>query len=464
MSTRHGSLTRAIAIDALTHILTRHIHADVALDKLFRHHGDLRPLDRAFIFEIVYGSLRWLSKMDWIMSHMMDRPFSSLDPRVANALRVGTYQIYYMDKVPDRASVAETVEAVKQVGLPQAASFVNAILRRVARKAEYFPKPDKDTHMAEYLAMHHSHPQWMIERWLKDIPLERLEHLLDSNNVEPQHTLRVVTHNPTPTGEDLATYLLREHGIASHWRPLKNALRVEKLPPFGTCEAFRKGCYIVQDEAAQVAASLVMPTASDKILDACAAPGGKTIYLWDEGAAAENLVVCDSAQKRLNMLNQNFERVGLKGAQVVHGDAVEISTGKIFTKIVLDAPCSSLGIVRKHPESKWLKVPTDISSAVKEQQRLLDGLAPRVAPGGELVYIVCSFEVEETSQQLDWFLNAHPEFSVVPLSGRIHDYYRRYVTRDNEFYVIGGNLDEIDGFYAVVLRKNEGGKHEDNKT
>ncbi|MCA2958868.1 MAG: 16S rRNA (cytosine(967)-C(5))-methyltransferase RsmB, partial [Silvanigrellales bacterium] len=151
MSTRHGTLTRALAIDALVHVLTRNMHADVALDRLFAHQPELRPLDRAFVFEIVYGSLRWLSKMDWIMGHMIDRPFASLDPRVLAALRVGTYQIFYMDRVPDRAAVSETVEAIKQVGAPNAASFVNAILRRVSRKAEYFPKPDKVKQQAEYL-------------------------------------------------------------------------------------------------------------------------------------------------------------------------------------------------------------------------------------------------------------------------------------------------------------------------
>lgn len=453
MSTRQGSLTRAIAIDALTHILTRNLHADVALDKLFSHHKDLRPLDRAFIFEIVYGSLRWLSKMDWIMTHMMDRPFNSLDPRVQNALRVGTYQIYYMDKVPDRAAVSETVEAVKMVGIPQATSFVNAILRRVSRKAEYFPKPEKDTHPADYLAMHYAHPKWMVERWLEHIPIERLEHVLAANNTAPHYTLRIVTRNPVPTGEDLATFLLREHGIQSDWRPLKNTLRLASLPPLDRCEAFKAGCYYIQDEAAQLAASLVKAGPDDTVLDACAAPGGKAIFLWDEGADARKLTLCDFSQKRIATLKQNLERVKITESEIVHGDAVEYSTGKNFTRIVLDAPCSALGVIRKHPESKWLRNLGDIATCAKEQERLLKGLAKAVAPGGELIYIVCSFEIEETSAQIEKFLENSRDFSVVPLNGRIHDYYRKYVTRNDEFLVLPGNHDELDGFYAIVLRK-----------
>lgn len=454
MSTPHGTLTRAIAIDALTHVLTRNIHADTALDKLFLHHKNLRPLDRAFIFEIVYGSLRWLSKMDWIMSHMMDRPFASLDPRVANALRVGAYQIFYMDKVPDRAAVSETVEAVKTVGIPQASSFVNAILRRVARKAEYFPKPDLEKKPADYLSMHYAHPKWLVERWLEQMPLERLEHVLTANNTPADHTLRVIKRNPIPSGEDLGTYLLREHSIQSHWRPLKGALRVSQLPPFSECQAFREGCYIVQDESAQIISALINVTDKDSVLDACSAPGGKAIAIWDEGAEPKNMLLCDFSQKRIQTLQENLNRVKLSGTELVHGDAAEIAVGRTFTKIVLDAPCSALGVIRKHPESKWLRTPGDIMTCAREQERLLSGLAPAVAPGGELIYIVCSFEVEETSRQTEKFLRDHPQFEIVPLNGRIHDYYRKYVTKDNEFLVLPGNHDDLDGFYAVVLRRH----------
>lgn len=465
MSTRHGALTRALSIDALVHVLTRNMHADVALERLFAQKTDLRPLDRAFVFEIVYGSLRWLSKMDWIMSHMVDRPLQSLDPRVLCALRVGTYQIFYMDRVPDRAAVSETVEAVKLVGVRNAASFVNAILRRVARKAEYFPKPDKAKQQAEYLAMHHAHPQWMIDRWLAHIPPERLEHMLSGNNTPPKITLRVLGRNPVPgvgkggaaggTGgtDDLATFLLREHGIASQWRPLKGALQVESLPPFDKCEAFKAGCYIVQDEAAQLCASLVAPLPTDTVLDACAAPGGKAIHLWDGGVEPARLTLCDFSQKRLAVLQKNLERVKLQGATVVHGDAAAALKEKSYKKIVLDAPCSALGVIRRHPEIKWLRSLADIENCAKEQKRLLSSLASLVEPKGELIYIVCSQEVEETTAVTDNFLATHPEFEVASLEGRIHDYYRKYLTRQNEVLVLPGNGDDLDGFYAVVFRK-----------
>jgi 16S rRNA (cytosine967-C5)-methyltransferase len=455
MSTRTGTLTRALAIDALTHVLTRRIHADVALDRLFAHHAELRPLDRAFVFEIVYGSLRWLSKMDWILGHMVDRPLSSIDPRVLGALRVGAYQIFYMDRVPDRASVSETVEAVKQVGAGNAASFVNAVLRRVARKAEYFPKPDKQAKLSDYLAMHHSHPTWMIERWLADVPLERLEYMLSGNNTPPKHTLRVLKRNAIPSGEDLATFLLREQGIASEWRPLKGTLRVESLPPFETCEAFHAGCYIVQDEAAQLCSSIVAPVRGETVLDACAAPGGKSIHMWDDGVEPADLTMCDFSHKRIAILEKNLSRVRLAGAQLAHGDVGEVLSGRSFRKVVLDAPCSALGVIRRHPEIKWLRSPADIDNCAKEQRRLLAATARLVEPGGELVYIVCSQEVEETTAATEDFLAAHPDFGVVTLEGRIHDYYRKYVTRRDEVLVLPGNQDDLDGFYAVIFRRRE---------
>ncbi|APJ04471.1 16S rRNA (cytosine(967)-C(5))-methyltransferase RsmB [Silvanigrella aquatica] len=455
MSTRSGSLTRAIAIDALTHVLTRNIHSDVALEKLFANYPNLRPLDKAFIYEMVFGSLRWLAKMDWIMSHMLDRSFSSLDPRVANALRIGTYQIYYMDRVPERAAVSETVEAVKQVGVPNAASLVNAILRRVAKKSEYFPKPDKVTQAVDYYSMHHSFPQWMVERWYKQLSLERFEYLLSNNNRIPKNSLKLITRNPLPEGEsDLATYLLKTQSIESSWRPMPGALRIETLPKFKECEAFQKGCYIVQDEAAQLATSLVQASPTDSCLDACAAPGGKSIYLWESGVEPQNLTVCDFAQKRLKILRENFSRMRLEGVQILHGDVVEQCQGKIFQKILLDAPCSAMGVIRRHPEIKWLRTLNDIQNCALEQTRLLDGLAKNVAIGGELIYIVCSFELEETINQISSFLEKHQNFEKINPQDRIHDFYKKYVTRDNELLIYSGNPDDIDGFFGVILKRN----------
>lgn len=455
MATHVGTLTRTIAIDALTHILTRNMHADAALERLFLSHPDLRPLDKAFIFEMVYGSLRWLSKMDWIMAHMMDRPFSSLDPRVANALRIGTYQIYYMDRVPERAAVSESVEAVKQVGVPNAASFVNAILRRVARKSEYFPKPDKVEKQVDYYTMHYAHPKWMIERWLEHISLEKVEHLLAHNNKAPKNTLKKMNRNPLPEeATDLASYLLRTQSIESSWRPLSGALRIEQLPQFQKCLAFQQGCYIVQDEAAQLATSCVQAQPTDTVLDACAAPGGKSIYLWDAGLPASQLTVCDFSQKRLKQLKENFQRVGLNDTTILHGDVVEQCKGKMFDKILLDAPCSSMGVIRRHPEIKWQRVPSDIQNNANEQARLLDGLANAVKPGGELIYIVCSFEQEETTAQIKSFLEKHPDFKRVSVQDRVHDFYKKYVTKQGDLLIFSGNQDDLDGFFACVLKKN----------
>lgn len=455
MSTRSGSLTRAIAIDALTHVLTRNIHSDVALERLFASHSNLRTLDKAFIYEMVLGSLRWLSKMDWIMSNMLDRSFTSLDPRVANALRIGAYQIYYMDRVPERAAVSETVEAIKQVGVPNAASLVNAILRRVAKKSEYFPKPDKTTQPAEYYSMHHAFPQWMIERWYKQLSIEKFEYLLTNNNRIPKNTLKILSKNVLPEGEsDLATYLLKTQSIESTWRPMPGALRVESLPKFSQCEAFKKGCYIVQDEAAQLSASLVQPLPTDTCLDACAAPGGKSIFLWDNGLKAENLTVCDFAQKRLKILRENFERVGLSGATILHGDVVEQCKGKTFQKILLDAPCSAMGVIRRHPEIKWLRTLNDIQNCALEQTRLLNNLSMNVSIGGELIYIVCSFELEETTQQINRFLDSHPNFEKINPLDRVHDFYKKYITRENELLIYSGNPDDIDGFFGVILKRN----------
>ncbi len=457
MSTKSGALTRSIAIDALSHVLHRRQHADVALDRLFKSRPSLSALDRAFVYEMVYGSLRWLSKMDWILSHMIDRPFSSLDPRVANALRVGTYQIFYMDRVPDRAAVAETVEAAKLVGAAPASSLVNAVLRRVSRKAEYFQKPDKESDTLRYLSMHHAHPEWMIKRWMKHIPRDRLDHVLTSHNRPPMKTLRQINKRSLPTEENLATFLLRTQGIHSEWRPLKTSLRVEELPRFAECEAFQAGCYIVQDESAQLAASLVRPKKGERVLDACASPGGKAMAVWDQAETGVSFFLCDAAKKRLPVLHENLNRLQLleESFEVAHADATEAFGDTTFHHIVLDAPCTAMGVMSRHPEIKWHRSLPDVAKCAAEQKRLLDGLAPRLLKGGEMIYMVCSFEPEETEMQMENFLERHPDFSRVDLNTRIHDYYRKYLSSSGDLLVMSGNQDKIDGFYACVLQKKE---------
>lgn len=452
--TKIGTLTRVIAIDALTHVLTRQVHSDLALQKLFKNYSNLRTLDKAFVYEMVLGSLRWLSKMDWIMSHVVNRPLTSLDPRVINALRVGAYQIYYMDRVPERAAVAETVEAIKSAGVPNASSFVNAILRRIAKKSEYFPKPNKEEFYAEYCAMQYAHPIWLVNRWMKNIPKDKFEYLLINNNKPPKFTLKRIFKNPLPDNtEPFTAYLLRTFGLKSHSRPLSGAYTVESLPKFESCEAFQKGCYIVQHESAQLCCQLLSLTETDKVLDACAAPGGKSIALWERGVLPENLTICDFSQKRLQRLYENFTRVGLYGVKILHGDAVEQCKDQTFDKILLDAPCSALGVIRRHPEIKWQRTPKDIDACAQNQKKLLAGLAKRLNPCGELLYIVCSFEPEETTLQIDDFLNQHPDFEIEPIGNRVHDFYRKYITKQNELLIYGGNIDDLDGFYAVVLKK-----------
>lgn len=407
---------------------------------------------------MVFGTLRWLSKIDWIMSHMVNRPLSSLDPRVVNGLRVGAYQIYYMDRVPERAAVSSTVDAIKKVGVPNASSFINAVLRRIARKSEYFPKPDKVTDYLEYCAMQHAHPLWMITRWHNQLPKDKFEYLLVQNNKPPKFTLKTILKNPLPgDDQDFAKYLLKTFSIKAKSLPLRGAFEVNTLPKFENCLAFQKGCYIVQHESAQLCCELLSPQKEDKILDACAAPGGKSISLWDKGALPENLTICDLSQKRLNLTQENFNRVGLNGIKILHGDVIECVKGQKFDKILLDAPCSALGVVRRHPEIKWQRTPKDIEVCAKNQSHLLNGLASCVNDEGELLYIVCSFEPEETYLQIEEFLEAHPDFKIQKIEDRVHDFYRKYVTKRQELVIYGGNPDDLDGFYAILLKKSGAG-------
>ena len=447
-----STTTRVIAIDALKNILQRRKHADEEIYSCFASHPHLTRLDRSFIHEMVYGSLRWLYKMDWIAAKLIDRPLNAVDPRVLNALRIGMYQIYYMDRVPDRAAVSETVEATKSMGVGHAASFVNGVLRNVARRTEYFKKPDKEKEPVAYYSMHYSYPPWLIERWNDHLPAKRLEFLLEKTNEVPQHFLKVFEKKITT--EELSYFFLKEYGIHCNPLPLEGCIQVSRLPDIAKCTYYQKGFYQIQSETSQLMASLVNKDHDGYLLDACASPGKKLLCLLDEGFDQDKVIAYEIYPKRAKILNDEIRRAGFKlGNPVVTADISKSDLNREFHNILLDAPCSSLGVIQRHPEMKWLKKPQDIEHYAQVQKEILEHLAPSVAIGGELLYTVCSFEPEETTEQIDLFLRNHTEFQRYNILERVHPYYQKYLKSNHEIIIYPGNTDSLDGFFGVVLKR-----------
>ncbi len=449
------SLAREIAFDAYVAIMDHKKRPEDVLADAYARYGDkVTRLDKAFIKEILFGSLRWYSKIYWILQNTSKRNLDESSPEIRAALIVGTYQIYYMDRVPDRAAVNESVEYVRKKGQAKATTFVNGILRQIARRAEYFTKPDKKTKQKEYLALQFAHPQWMVERWLKRFRFERLEQMLAANNQPPPFSIRINSlKTALSDSAELQETLLRDEKTTSERRPLRSALRLTKSPSLSESKLFQEGYFTVQDEASQLIAYLVAPEEGQALADACAGPGGKLSHVYELGKEKITLYAIEKDDEQYRKAVETLDRLQHKKLHWVHEDFLTWTAPEKLDKILLDAPCSGLGVLRRHPEGKWHKTLNLVETMAEQQWAMILHSLKQLKLGGELIYSVCSFETEESESHLH---RIQKEFGdkveVVSPLNRLPDFYKKYVTQDQLFHVYAGNPEEMDGFGAFILR------------
>jgi 16S rRNA (cytosine967-C5)-methyltransferase len=450
------SIAREIAYDAFVAIMDQRKKPDKVLNELYAlHDSKLKRLDRNFIKEIVYGSLRWYSKLYWILQNTSKRDLAKSSPEIRAALIVGTYQIYYMDRVPDRAAVNESVEYIRKKGQHNACTFVNGILRQIARRAAYFTKPDKLAKPAEYLALQFSHPQWLVDRWFKRFRFDRMEQMLAANNKQAPISVRINSLKTSlEKSAELMDEMLREEKAKSERRPLRSSLHLAHSPDTSPESLFGRGYYTIQDEASQLIGYLVAPSEGQVLADACAGPGGKLSHICELGEGKIELYAVEKDADQFAKMKDTMHRLGHEASHWVQEDFLAWNPDKKLDKILLDAPCSGLGVLRRHPEGKWHKKADIIAPLAEQQWKMIQHALELLKPGGELIYSVCSFETEETEDHLQ---RLEQQFSdtieVVSPLPRLPDYYKKYVTRDQLFAVYAGNQDDMDGFGAFIIRK-----------
>ena len=450
------NIAREVAYDAFSQVMEHQKNPDAAVEYLLqKRHGSVTKRDRRLIKELLFGSLRWYSKIYWILQKTSSRDLNSTTPEIRASLILGTYQIFYMDHIPDRAAVNESVEYVRHKGQTHAVSFVNGILRSIARKAEYFAKPDKDKQPAEYLALQYAHPQWIVDRWLRYFSFDRMKDLLLSNNVPPPFAIRVNTCKiPKEKIQEFRDELLRSEKVHSEKPALRSCLLLTPTPPMDAASLFGRGFYTVQGEASQLIAHLVAPQPETCIVDACCGPAGKLSHLFEEVQGSATLIGLDPNPIQIRRATETLTRLGHVGITLLEQDFLTYRPTHPVDKVLVDAPCSGLGVLRKHPEGKWQKKPELIDRMATEQRKFLQHGFSLLQAGGELIYSVCSFEREETVAQLSWMLDEYAgKIELVSPVQRLPDYYKRFVTRDNLLLIYSGNKDNMDGFGAFIVRK-----------
>ena len=422
--------------------------------------GPWSARDRALVRELVFGVVRWLVLLDRHIDFQLISRKKRLSSIVRSHLRIGVFQILFLDRIPFSAAVNEAVKGVKSSNHAWASGLVNAVLRRVAERRESLG-PDmarrcEDTvglDAVERLAIETSHPFWMVNRWVGRYGLEEAQAVCRANNIKAPLTLRVNTLTIT---RKKVLNNLAGHGIDAvpgRYAPEAIMIRGYSGSPVAI-PGFKQGWFQVQDEAAQLVSYCLAPMPGEIILDACAGPGGKTTHIAqlirDQGVVEAT----DRNDARLELLKENQERLGIKCISCIPFESFNARLPELegrYHRILVDAPCSGLGVIRRHPDIKWNRTRASLSELASQQRSLLNGLAPLIRPGGTMVYATCTLEPEETREVVEDFLSGHPGWDLIPAEKVLPAAARSFVDRDG-FLLTVPEFQGPDGFFAAILR------------
>ncbi|MEC4727126.1 16S rRNA (cytosine(967)-C(5))-methyltransferase RsmB [Shewanella sp. D64] len=421
---------RALAAKVVFQVLEKGISLSVALPEQQKHCESGK--DKALLAELSYGVMRQLPQLDKLVSDCMAKPLKGKQRILHQLLLVGCYQLYFT-RIPSHAAISETAEACRQLKFDGLVKVVNGVLRNIQRQEKPLPT-DNDTLM-------YNTPTWIVKS-LKQAYPENWQAVIENSHQRPPMWLR---NNMRSQSRDEYLAQLAEADIPAISGKGSDAILLESPKDVMQLPGFETGAVSVQDGAAQWAATLLAPVDGELILDACAAPGGKTCHLLER--ANIELVAVDFDANRLERVQQNLDRLALN-AKLVHGDAADIDawwSGDKFDRILLDAPCSATGVIRRHPDIKWLRKQADIEELAQLQSKILDHCWQWLKSGGTLLYATCSILPQENAQQISAFLERTDDATLVAISEQPNS--------DDIGWQITPGMENMDGFYYARLVK-----------
>lgn len=446
------SLTpRMSALAILMDINQGNLTLDHHMDR-FHLESRFNRRDEAFVTALVYGVLRWRRRLDWIINAVSATPIAKLDPQVINIVRMGLYQIIFMNRVPNSAAVNTSVDLAKALKKKWLAGFVNAVLRNALRRLPGIELPAFEADPVHALSVAQSMPKWLVKRWINQFGQQEATSLCEACNQIPPLTLRT------------NSLKIDKPTLMRNLQPLAEVVRPSVYAPDGivldglkghlfSSPAFKGGWFQVQDEAAQAVGYLLGPKPGQAVLDACAGLGGKTAHVAALMKNSGHLTAMDRDGRKLQKLDKEMQRLGIT---IAFSQTADLETsaikddGEQFDRILLDAPCTGLGVIRRNPDAKWTRRPQDIDRCARKQLQLLMNLAPRLKPDGVLVYAVCSTEPEETHGVIDSFLKKHTDFAI---DGNLPDIPPSLapLLDHNGWLKTAPHRHGTDGFFAVRL-------------
>jgi 16S rRNA (cytosine967-C5)-methyltransferase len=461
-----GLASRKLAVEVLTKVEVDKAYANLALSSAFKRQA-LPERDRAFVTALVQGVLRHREELDEQIALCSSQPINKMVPPVRNLLRVALFQLRYMEDIPARAVVNSACDLGKVVGHKGIPGFINGVLRGYLRKTgEPRESGDQDTNKEspqdeeQSLSKRYSLPAWLIRRWLAARGKEETMALLTWSQSIPPLTVRTCTSGVTV---EALEKLMTDQGIKVRRGALvpdcliiedrgRHKGPVDKLP------GYKEGLFIVQDEQAAFASQAVAPLPGDTVVDLCAAPGGKAIHLAELMGGKGRVIAVDVHEKRLNLLKETRQRVGLTNVETVAADGTTFEPGTRVDRILIDAPCTGTGVINRRADLRFQKDEPDIGALIDLQRKLLDHAAAILRDGGILVYSTCSLEQEENEDNMRWFLAAHPEFSLESLKSCAGPQFAESLEGqqlERGYYQFLPSKQSMSGFFVAKMCKQQ---------
>jgi 16S rRNA (cytosine967-C5)-methyltransferase len=425
------------------------------LEDIFSKNPGFDERDRAFTGNLIQGVIRFRLKLDYIIGGFSKTPLKKIDNTVLNILRLAVYQIYFLDRVPESAAVDRAVDQVKALkGHQHVVPFVNGLLRNLCRNKDGIKYPDHKKAALKYLSSYYSFPAWHAQRCFDEFGLAVTEELFEAQNRFPSINIRV---NRLKTSADALIKVLNDEGI--------NAVPAEYVPDCLILEnfsgrierlaSFKKGLFQVQDQAAQVIPWLLDVKPGQSILDVCAGLGGKSTHLMELMDGKGAVTSLDTDKRRLALLDENAKRLGITGIKRVVADASTPFPDDLqgaFDRVLIDAPCSGLGTIGRHPDIKWNRTEIDIKRISRIQRKILENAAEAAKSGGLILYAVCTYTREENRVVVDNFIKKNSTVSFVDIRTIVPEWGRNLI--DNEgFFRSYPHRHKMDGFFAALIRK-----------
>ncbi|MEM8780251.1 MAG: 16S rRNA (cytosine(967)-C(5))-methyltransferase [Cyanobacteria bacterium P01_G01_bin.49] len=448
MSLLKSTQSRQLALEIFRDIDRRNAYTDIALDRAFKK-TDLSLSDRALCTELVYGIVRRQRTLDALIDQLGKKSSQQQPPDLRRILHLGLYQLRYLNNIPPSAAVNTCVELAKENQLKALAGVVNGILRQYIRLSHNDPLilPNNPV---QKLGMLYSFPDWIIETWFQQWGEEITEKLCHWFNQSPTVDIRI---NPLQTTLEAVETKLHQANInVTRFANFPQSLRLRgKIGAIQTLPGFQSGEWTVQDSSAQLVSYLLNPQPGEIIIDGCAAPGGKTTHIAELMGDRGTIFACDRTASRLKKVQQNIQRLQLESIKIIEGDSRQLTQfTKIADRVLIDAPCSGLGTLHRHPDIRWQQTPQKIQQLVKLQQELLAQAATWVKNQGVLVYATCTLNFLENEQIIEEFLANHSGWQIQPPPH--NSLFTPFITSSGWLQVLP-HQHHTDGFFIVKLKK-----------